>query len=83
MRKWQIQEAKTNFSELLRKAEREGPQEITRHGQPVAVVLSHRAYDRLSGSEQSLVEFIRRSPLYGVEEVDLSRDHSGTRDVEL
>lgn len=29
---WQLQEAKNKFSELARKAEREGPQEITRHG---------------------------------------------------
>lgn len=29
---WQLQEAKNRFSELARRAESEGPQEITRHG---------------------------------------------------
>jgi antitoxin Phd len=30
---WQLQEAKQRFSELVRRAEREGPQVVTRHGE--------------------------------------------------
>ena len=37
-RTWSIQEAKANFSELLRQAEKE-PQLITRHGRVVARVV--------------------------------------------
>ena len=40
MRHWQMQEAKAKLSEVIKDAEREGPQEITLHGKPVAVVLS-------------------------------------------
>jgi hypothetical protein len=49
----------------------------------VAVVLSSSEYARLSGAGQSLVDFIRRSPLYGLEELDLTRDDSPGREVEL
>ena len=36
---WQVQEAKSRFSELLDRAASEGPQTITRHGKPVARVV--------------------------------------------
>ena len=37
---WQVQEAKSRFSELLDCAIAHGPQTITRHGKPVARVVS-------------------------------------------
>jgi prevent-host-death family protein len=36
---WQLQEAKNRFSEVVNAAERAGPQTITRHGHPVALVV--------------------------------------------
>ncbi len=83
MRIWQMQEAKARLSEVVKDAEREGPQEITLHGRPVAVVLSRAQYDRLAGTGDTLVAFMRRSPLYGEEEIEFSRDKSLTREVSL
>ncbi|MBM3337296.1 MAG: type II toxin-antitoxin system Phd/YefM family antitoxin [Betaproteobacteria bacterium] len=83
MRAWQIQAAKAHLSELVRETEKDGPQAITWHGREVAVVLSKAEYDRLSGNTKSLVEFIRESPLYGAEDIELVRDTSLTRDVSL
>jgi len=80
---WQIQEAKAKLSELLRKAETEGPQDITFHGKSVAVVVSRTLFDRMSGNSKSLVEFIRDSPLYGCEDIDFERMDSLTREVEI
>ena len=37
---WQIQQAKNRFSELIERALHEGPQTVTRHGQPVAEVVA-------------------------------------------
>lgn len=37
---WQIQQAKNRFSELIERARHEGPQIVTRHGQPVAEVVA-------------------------------------------
>lgn len=83
MQTWQMQEAKAHLSELVSRAQDHGPQEITVHGRSLAVVLSREAYDRLSGANMSLVEFMQRSPLYGLEEVAFERDQSLTREVEL
>lgn len=83
MRLWQIQEAKAHLSELVRETEAAGPQAITWHGREVAVVVSKAEYDRLTGSGQSLVEFMRRSPLFDSDDVDLTRDTSTTREMQF
>ncbi|MCC7310228.1 MAG: type II toxin-antitoxin system Phd/YefM family antitoxin [Sulfuritalea sp.] len=83
MQTWQMQEAKARLSEVVKRAEREGPQGITLHGRSVAVLLSQEAFDRLAGSDESLVVFMRRSPLYGNEDVRLDRDRSAAREVAL
>ena len=46
---WQVQEAKQRFSELIERARSEGPQVVTRHGQPVAVVVDVDRYRQLTG----------------------------------
>jgi prevent-host-death family protein len=56
MQTWQMQEAKAHMLELILRARQLGPQEITVHGRPVAVVLSREAFDRLAGAVQSLVD---------------------------
>lgn len=83
MRTWQMQEAKSRLSEVVKDAEREGPQEITVHGRSAAVLLSRADYDRLAGTDESLVAFIRRSPLAGAEDLDFPRETGRTRKVSL
>ena len=84
MRTWQIQEAKARLSEVVKRAESEGPQDITFHGRSVAVVLSRAAFERLSGQSASLVDFMRASPLVGLDdELLFERDGSPTREVDL
>ena len=46
---WQIQEAKQRFSDLVRRAQSDGAQFLTRHGTEVAVVIDIAEYRRLSG----------------------------------
>ena len=82
MRKWQVQEAKARFSELLRRAETKGPQAITIRGRTTAVVVATKEYRRLKGDKPSLVRFLRASPLAGVE-LSLGRDRSLPRKVDL
>jgi prevent-host-death family protein len=83
VRTWQIQEAKARLSEVVKDAERKGPQEITLHGRAVAVVISRAEYDRLAGTGESLAAFMRRSPLYGQDDIALTRDESLAREVTL
>lgn len=47
MSSWQLQDAKARLSEVVKKAGEEGPQHITLHGEPAAVVLSEAEYRRL------------------------------------
>lgn len=86
MQTWQLQEAKAKFSEVVKKALNDGPQEITVRGEPAVVVLTRAEYERLVKPQPSLVELLRSSPLakWDLEgDLDLERDHSPTRDVLL
>jgi prevent-host-death family protein len=83
MQTWQMQEAKARLSEVVKRAEAEGPQDITLHGHSVAVMLSRADFDRLAGTGESLVAFMRRSPLYGFDDVRIDRDKSPPREVAL
>jgi prevent-host-death family protein len=83
MQSWQMQDAKVHLSELVKLTESEGPQEITLHGHSVAVVLSRKAFDRLTGNGQSLVEFMRNSPLSGLDEFNFERDKSTNTELEF
>jgi antitoxin Phd len=78
---WQLQTAKQHFSELVERARNEGPQVVTKHGKDAVVVVSAEDYQRLSGGEPSLVEFIRSAPDF--ELLDLRRVTDTGRDVEL
>ena len=82
MSNWQLQDAKARLSEVVKKAVHEGPQHITLHGEPAAVVLSEADYQRLRERPMRFVDFIRTSPLKGVE-LDLTRDRSLPRKVSL
>jgi len=78
---WTIAEAKAKFSEVVRKAEREGPQEITRHGEETAVLVSKKEWDRKTKRKGTLAEFFANSPLRG-SGIDLERLKDGPRENE-
>lgn len=82
MRSWQLQEAKARLSEVVKSSQREGPQEISVRGEPAVVVLSKAEYDRLRRRKPSLIEFLRRSPLAGLE-LEMERDRTPARDLPL
>lgn len=62
--------------EVVQHAVYAGPQEITVHGRLVVVVISPELFDRLSGNQPSLVDFMRQSPLYGSDDIEFERDRS-------
>lgn len=72
---------KARLSTVVRDAEREGPQQITVHGRPVAVALARAPTatgSRPRASHWSRSFAARRCR--GVEELDVERDRSLTRD---
>lgn len=81
MQTWQFQAAKAKLTELVNRASKQ-PQLITRHGQPAVIVMNVEAYEALTGKHESLIDFLRRSPLCGVD-LKLDRSPSPMRDIEL
>ena len=63
MKTWAMQDAKNQFGQLVRLAASEGPQAVTRHGEPVAVVVSPAEFKRWKRPKESVLEFF--TPLKG------------------
>ena len=61
--KWNIEDARTKFSELVDRAMNEGPQLVTRNGKKAVVVVSAQDWERRSRRRGDLVDFFANSPL--------------------
>lgn len=82
---WHLQDAKNNFSKLVKRARKEGPQTVTVRGEPAVVVLSTEEYERLAGKRKSLAEYLLSGPAWDEEfatEVE-RRSDTMIRDIEL
>ena len=79
---WKLQDAKNRFSEVVNEAARSGPQIVTRRGKEAAVVMSVEDYRRLVRPEVDLVEFLRTSPMCGIE-LDVERSKEPSREINL
>ena len=80
MHTWQLQEAKSRFSEVVELSLSEGPQLVTRRGQDAVVVLAAKDYRRLSGSS-ALKELLLNAPRG--EPLDITRSGEPVRDIAL
>lgn len=69
---WQIQEAKQRFSELVRRADSDGPQVVTRHGHEVVIVISANDYRRIRPGHGDFKDFLRSGP--DMDRLELARD---------
>lgn len=78
---WQIQAAKQRFSELVRQAEADGPQVVTRHGREVVVVIAAEEYHRLHGDVADFKEFLLSGP--DLSRLEMSRDGTAARTIDL
>ena len=79
--RWQLQEAKQRFSELVRHARADGPQVVTKHGEEVAVVVSIEEYRRLTDELPSFKDFLLAAP--DLDALDIERPREQARVVEL
>jgi prevent-host-death family protein len=84
--RWQIQEAKQRFSEMLRAALGGEPQVVTRHGEEVAVLLDIAHYRRLTGESVGLMAYVREGLWHGTGtpvELEIERSRERPREVDL
>jgi prevent-host-death family protein len=82
--RWSLQDAKTHLSQIVREAQRTGPQRVTLHGKDAAVIIAAEEFDRLKRpvSGQDIVSVLAKSRLVDVE-FDRLTIKSKVRDVEL
>jgi prevent-host-death family protein len=79
--KWQVNEAKSRFSELLELVETQGPQVITRHGKDKAVVLSIEDYRKLEAIKPDFKEYLLSGPK--VDDFEIERPQDQGREIDL
>lgn len=79
---WQLQEAKGNFSQLIKRAAGGDAQTVTVHGKPTAVVVSAEEYARLTRRRGKLSAALL-NPGLAVEDLDFPRSRDTGCNVEL
>ncbi len=79
---WQLQDAKSKFSQLVNNAMLSEPQFVTKHGSKAVVILSYAEYQRMLKPETDLVSFLQNSPLADAE-LDINRNSDLPRDINL
>lgn len=75
---WTLANAKARLSEVIDRAQ-SGPQIITRHGRPDAVVVSAEEWAKKTVRKGTLAEFLLASPLRAAD-LDLARVDDAPRD---
>lgn len=81
MSRWQVQEAKSRFSEVVEEAQKKGPQIITRHGAERAVVLSIDDFRALTAHKPGLKEYLLGGPK--VDDFEIEPDRDTGREIAL
>jgi prevent-host-death family protein len=79
--KVQLQEAKAKFSSLVDRAITKGPVTVTRHGKPVAVLVSAEEWARVNEQAPSFADLLLSFP--GTPEDVPRRSKKPLRDVDL
>ncbi len=81
MARWQVQEAKSRFSEVVEEARNRGPQIITKHGIERAVVLSVEDFRALTAHKPGLKEYLLGGPK--VDDFEIERDRDTGHEIAL
>ena len=78
---WDLSEAREKLDELVARAKSDGPQTLTVDGEAEAAVISVDELRRLQERKPTFKEFLLSFP--SLEGIDLERDQTPTRDIEL
>jgi prevent-host-death family protein len=78
MQQWQVQEAKAQFSEVIRLAITQSPQIISRHGKEIAAVVPISYLRAGLGLADNLLDFFAKAPRM---DLNIERDLSAGRSV--
>lgn len=78
-RTWALQDAKARFSEVVRRANADGPQVVTYRGVEKAVVVSAEEFRRLRPARRSFVDVLLDGPVLDDRTVDAINRRSRDR----
>ena len=81
-KRWQLQDAKSKFSEVVSLALAGTPQCVTKHGEDAVVVIAYETLVELARPKKNLFEFFRSSPLVGAD-LHVDRLQGNVREVDL
>lgn len=79
MAKWALQDAKAHFSEVVRRANADGPQVVTYRGVEKAVVVSAEEFRRLRPGRRSFIDVLIEGPKLDDRTVDAINRRSQDR----
>jgi prevent-host-death family protein len=77
-------ERQSQLSEVLRRAQKEGPQSITLRGKPAAVLMSQEEFDRLRGEGEKPGAWLDRLRSLGtIDDFEVARNKDLGRVIDL
>jgi antitoxin Phd len=80
---WKLEDAKAKFSEVVRRAQAEGPQYVTVRGKPSVAVIDAADLERLLPARKPRMPLVAFLESLYAEGLDLTRDTDTGRDVNL
>ncbi|MBJ7417652.1 MAG: type II toxin-antitoxin system Phd/YefM family antitoxin [Niveispirillum sp.] len=82
---WKLEDAKAHFSELVRRARREGPQLVTKRGKDAVIVIAVEELERLTTPAPPKLPFMAFMESLHVPglDLDIPRERDTGREVEL
>ncbi|MFN3673700.1 MAG: type II toxin-antitoxin system Phd/YefM family antitoxin [Bosea sp. (in: a-proteobacteria)] len=86
---WALQDAKARFSEVVKRAQSEGPQEVTVRGEPTAYIVSKQDFEAMRQERRTgrsnVVDLLLEGEPWPDDFVDLvnQRSQLPARDVDL
>ena len=78
---WKLQDAKARFSELVRRAQTEGPQRVTVRGHDAVVVIAAEELERLLPPSSDTMPFVTFMEGLNVDGLDLTRERDLGRET--
>ena len=83
MLSWQLQDAKNNFSRLIKLASGGAAQVVTVHGKPAAVIVSAAEYEKLTQPRAGKLSRLLLRPGLGGDAFEITRDKDSGRELKL
>ncbi len=80
---WQLQDAKNNFSRLIKLATEGEAQVVTVHGKPAAVIVSTREYEKLTRPSAGKLSKLLLCPDLAGDDLEFSRQRDTGRKIAL